>query len=1172
MGQLLRERFDIVKELGRGSRGVVYLASDRESGREVALKVFTSGSLGEGGKTEEFKNEFSILSHLHNPSLAEIYDFGFDDGENNYFLAEEYFDGEPLSRWSGRLSFQRLASIAAHICQVLQFLHQQGIFHGDLKPNNILINEKADNAIKLVDFGLAGRFHSNGRQDLAEPVDQGMKTGTVSGTLPYMAPELFMGAPIDGRSDLYSLGVTLYELVSGHPPFENPAVSAMIEQHLFEMPMNPIAEGSSMPKEFGFLILRLLNKDPADRFEEANDIIRALNIQFHFTFPLGPEKAVLTAARAKELEKKHVGRLYEWAIRYYKDRDNPESRRLLAEIYHRQGNWDESETLLQGLDGSRVQLLRLQIGLKKGKFDWVREEAMRLADEPLEETQRGLLLNTLGEALYYLGRYAESEEYFQKALASFEKTKDRASHASLLNNLGNLRIRDGKWEEAKAFYEQSVAMSRGSGDGQSEGLFLMSLGYAYHLKEKFEEALSYYSQSEAILEAIGYRPGIAKVKNNLANLFIATGSLEKGEEKLCQSEEIAIEKGDRFLIAYCRLLAGDLHKKKGNLTDALAVYREGKRLFHELKSPHEEAIADRNLAEMEDLVKPKKGEAVAEVQAQPQSVSSRSKEEPAPPFLKRLLAINRRISLLQDIDPILQIIIDSMIEFTGADRGYLILRENGKNVVKVTRDVGLEDRGRLETEGEERTFSESLVNRVLSTGEPTMTRDAEIDERFSLSLSIHKLKLRSIVCVPFRVRDAVIGVVYLDNRFQRAAFSDEDMDLLQSFADQAAIAIANAWAFEELKKSAGEIKRSGTELQKSKAEIEGLNRQLQDSLSKKEMELDRARQTLASQQAAMELKYSYDEIIGRSPRVLEVLKLLDRVTDSDMPVFLFGESGTGKELIARAIHYNGPRAKQPFVPVNCSAITESLLEAELFGYVKGAFTGADRDRDGLFKMADGGTLFLDEIADMPLPMQAKLLRVLEDLEVRPVGSQTTVRVNLRLLTASNQDLKEIVREQKFRNDLFFRINGVRIALPPFRERKDDLPILVDHFLEKIAKEKKAKKKTVTRAAFDLLARYSWPGNIRELENTLCNACLLAEGTKIDRVDLRQKEELFSSFGVDSAPAGDLSLRESLQHFERERIAQALQECRGNISEAARKLKIARPQLSKLVKKFEIKMD
>lgn len=899
MGTVLGERFEILKEIGKGSRGVVYLASDRVKGGSVALKVFPS--LLESGSFEEFRNEFSILSHIQDPSLAALYDFGFDLEAKSFFLAEEYFEGEPLSRLSGRLAFPKMVEITAQLCRVLQVLHNQGIFHGDLKPSNILVR---GNEIKLVDFGLAGHFGSPPSQQLS----------TISGTLAYMAPELFLGAPVDNRSDLYSLGTTLYELICGHPPFKATTVSDLVEQHLFQTPINPVSNGSDYPREFGFIIMRLLNKDPSDRFEEANDVISALNLQFHFDFPLGPKKPLLSTTQEKEPRVQQTPRLYERAARYYEGKKDLESRLRLAEIYYRQGNWEKAEQLLQGLGDRHAALLKSQIVLKKGQFE----------------------------------------------------NQDPPERATLL---------------------------------------------------------------------------------------------------------------------------------------------------------------------------------------------------------KRILEINRRISLPTDLDKILEVIMDSMIEFTGAERGHLILREGGENRVRVTRNMQGE-----EIENPEQSFSCSLVERVLKTGKPVITLDAMNDDRFSMSLSIHKLKLRSIVCIPFCIRDSVIGAIYLDNHLQKGAFTEWVVELLQAFADQAAIAIANVTAFDELKKGTIDLKKTHEELRRSKEEIEELNKKLQASLSEKENELVQVRQSLATKQAALELKYRYDEIVGRSPKMMEVLKLLDRVTESDIAVFLFGESGVGKELIARAIHFNGPRKNGPFIPVNCSAIPENLLEAELFGYLRGAFTGADRDRPGLFEAANKGTLFLDEIGDMPATMQVKLLRVLEEGAVRRVGSQEMTPIDIRIVTASNRDIKELVGEKKFREDLFFRIHAVRIFIPPLRERKEDFPALIDYFLEKFSRDHKLKKKKIlSRRAFDLLAGYSWPGNVRELENSIYNACMLADGWRIEPYDLKQKEELFSGAGEgEGVLQGESSFRESVLGFQKRLIRKVLEESQWNISQAAKKLKIARPQLSRIVKKLSLR--
>jgi transcriptional regulator with PAS, ATPase and Fis domain len=235
----------------------------------------------------------------------------------------------------------------------------------------------------------------------------------------------------------------------------------------------------------------------------------------------------------------------------------------------------------------------------------------------------------------------------------------------------------------------------------------------------------------------------------------------------------------------------------------------------------------------------------------------------------------------------------------------------------------------------------------------------------------------------------------------------------------------------------------------------------------------------------------YTEIIGESPGILRVFRLMDRIADSMVPVLIQGESGTGKELVAAALHRNSFRRDKPFVAENCAAIPETLLESELFGYKKGAFTGADRSKVGLFKVADGGTLFLDEIGDMSLSMQKKLLRVLQDGEVRPVGSNEVFHVDVRIISASNKNLKEMVRSRLYREDLYYRLNTITVTVPPLRDRAEDIPILVEFFVKRIAGEMGCEPVPVSGEAMEALKRYKWPGNIRELENEVrrCMALL-----------------------------------------------------------------------------------
>jgi DNA-binding NtrC family response regulator len=321
--------------------------------------------------------------------------------------------------------------------------------------------------------------------------------------------------------------------------------------------------------------------------------------------------------------------------------------------------------------------------------------------------------------------------------------------------------------------------------------------------------------------------------------------------------------------------------------------------------------------------------------------------------------------------------------------------------------------------------------------------------------------------------------------------------------------------------------------------------------------LERRRLT-AEQRAAglpVEATARLSEIEGKSSRMLDVYKLVARVAPTSATVLVVGESGTGKELVARAIHSHSTRSTRSFVPVNCTALSESLLESELFGHARGAFTGAVAAKRGLFELADAGTLFLDEIGDMGARMQAQLLRTLQDGEVRPVGGTESIRVDVRLVCATNRDLEAEVKAGRFREDLYFRINVVTVRLPPLRDRPDDIPILVAHFLAKIARRDGRPQASLSREALDRLRQHRWPGNVRELENAIERAVALAKGVVL-RSDLPfevQGEAL-------SAPSGIIDDRPPLAELERRYIALVLAEAGGNKKRAAERLGIDRRTL------------
>ncbi|MGB8849116.1 MAG: sigma-54 dependent transcriptional regulator, partial [Candidatus Acidiferrales bacterium] len=303
-------------------------------------------------------------------------------------------------------------------------------------------------------------------------------------------------------------------------------------------------------------------------------------------------------------------------------------------------------------------------------------------------------------------------------------------------------------------------------------------------------------------------------------------------------------------------------------------------------------------------------------------------------------------------------------------------------------------------------------------------------------------------------------------------------------------------------------------------------------------------------------------LIGLSQKMQRVYKLIEKVSKHTYPVLVLGESGTGKELVARSIHYLGARQHKPFVPVDCSALTPTLIESELFGYVKGAFTGAVQNKQGLLEAADSGSLFLDEIGDLPVDLQAKLLRALQEREIKPVGSTERVTISARVIAATNRDLEGAVRNGSFRQDLFFRLNVVQIKLPPLRERKTDIPLLVNAFLEKFS-QAGARAHTIAADAMARLIAYDWPGNVRELENAIERAVALSSGPFLQIADLPSNLQFGTS---DRFPEKDEVL--PLDELERRAILRALRESGGDKLAAARLLGIGKTTLYRKLKQYE----
>jgi len=527
---------------------------------------------------------------------------------------------------------------------------------------------------------------------------------------------------------------------------------------------------------------------------------------------------------------------------------------------------------------------------------------------------------------------------------------------------------------------------------------------------------------------------------------------------------------------------------------------------------------------------------------------------------QRLVDIAKAVNSERNLKRLLNLILDEAVRLTDAERGFLVLVDEGAMRFESARNFDRESVRKPEYK-----ISHSIAERVARSGEALVAADAQTDERFLDYMSVSELRLRSVICVPLKRKKKVVGVLYMDNRFETGVFTEQDRSSLEAFGDLAAIALETARLHEE------NVSRS-RELAGAKEKVEKLNVLLEEKVESQGRELERFKEVLDKTSERPSTQYDYSDILANSQAMQEVFKLLDRVIESEAPVLIQGESGTGKELVAQAIHRHGKRKKKPFVSENCAAIPETLLESELFGYKRGAFTGAFADKKGLFETANRGTLFLDEIGDMSPGMQKKLLRALQEGEIRMVGGKNVVKVDVRLITASNKDLKRMVGEGTFREDLYYRINVLQVNLPPLRERIEDIPLLVNHFMTSIAGKSGGAVKEVMREAMAAWSSYDWPGNVRELENEVQRAYTVSD----DSIRLEDLSPGLQASGKGSSSRSQRPLKEIVQeavdHVEREAILGALKKSGWKKSDAAKLLGISRPTLDVKIEALGIDMD
>jgi transcriptional regulator with GAF, ATPase, and Fis domain len=441
-------------------------------------------------------------------------------------------------------------------------------------------------------------------------------------------------------------------------------------------------------------------------------------------------------------------------------------------------------------------------------------------------------------------------------------------------------------------------------------------------------------------------------------------------------------------------------------------------------------------------------------------------------------------------------LLDAIVEVVQADKGFLIVVDDGAPRVEVARNFQRQD-----IQNAVERLSDSIVERVLQTRQPVIVSDALHDAQFNASASVVNLKLSSVMCVPLIRRGELYGAVYVGNDRIANLFTERELLLMTSFCATAALLLERALELDELRSQ---------------------KRELESRLEEQ----------------------AYGDIIGACDAMRDIFRKVDKVAATNIDVLVTGESGTGKELIARELHRRSPRKSGPFVAINCGAIPENLLESELFGHAKGAFTGAIAARPGKFQAASGGTLLLDEIGEMPPQLQVKLLRALQDRQVTRVGENRPEAIDIRVVSATNKDLEEEMKAGRFREDLFYRINVVHLHLPPLRERGEDAVMLAKYFLSRSTRELGSKVKGFGTQALVAIKRYRWPGNIRQLENRIKKAVVLADKPLITPDDLELRAEQLDPI---------LPLAQARDEWQKRYINEVLERNGGNRTKTAKDL-------------------
>ena len=765
--------------------------------------------------------------------------------------------------------------------------------------------------------------------------------------------------------------------------------------------------------------------------------------------------------------------------------------------------------------------------------------------------ERGLATayGNLGRAHLQLGRWGAAESCFDRAASLARENGYIYALGLSLNNKATLQRRKGDFSLAASALAEARAHLEQSGDIWSRAALLSDLGDLHTARGALTSALEHFAESEDLMEQAGAIDDLPELHRRKAMCLLGLTRIEDAEVLASEAQHVAENMGNRLEAANGIRVMGEVASAKGEHDKAITLLEDAATRLRDLGAPYElnqtlqvlgrellgSGSEEEGIAKLSEALEgfTRLGAKRDARKTQEELAAATGHLDPGPGPLpdekERLAALyssSHSLSSARSVHILIQDLADAAAAMVPADGVAVLVLPPGEEPAVCKSSLC----DHPSTTAEAVSLVSPAMPDLEGCGTDVLFLTPETAGRNHAPL-LTANGIERIALVPMRSKERLVGVLCLDHRSGKREFSEEDTRFLRALAVQAATLIENA--------------------------------QLRSKLCDE----------VESLRWVVDGRHKFSSIVGQSLSMQQLFSTLERVARTPVTVLIEGESGTGKELVARAVHLNGPRKGERFVAQNCAALPEQLLESELFGHMRGAFTGAHRDKQGLFEAADGGTFFLDEIADMPPSLQVKLLRVLQDGQIRRVGATDPIDVDVRIIAATNKCLRDEVQAGRFREDLFYRLNVVRVEMPPLRDRRDDIPLLAQHFLNRATEAAGEPERGFSDRAMELLVNYDWPGNVRELENEIERAVALSDaGATVTTECLSDRIRTVQVAIRPPRPGTRLSLKNMVEDVEKRVILQVLNENRWNKSRTAKALGLSRQGLLKKIARFGLKRD